>query len=105
MFCSIAVLTSAVGSASKLSLVVMFTVSGPAPGSGASDGTRGWTQSAHRILGGEAAENVEFKLTWAQTEFGKCDEVSVNDNLGRSNNRSVPEVNWNVWLNYFFYNS
>jgi hypothetical protein len=53
----IAVLTSAMGSASKRSLVVMFTVSGPAPGSGAKRRNQELDEVSTAILGDGVTEN------------------------------------------------
>jgi len=55
--CLIAVLTSAVGSASKLCLVVVFTVSGQAPCSGAKRRSKGLDEVSTAILGDAVAEN------------------------------------------------
>ncbi|MBU1565013.1 MAG: hypothetical protein KJ630_05210 [Proteobacteria bacterium] len=53
-------LTSAVGSASKLSLVVVFTVSGQAPGSGAQRRDQGLDKVSTAIHGDEVAVNVKI---------------------------------------------
>jgi hypothetical protein len=52
------VLTSAVGSASKRSLIVMFTVSGQVPCSGAQRQDKGLEVVSTAIHGGAAAVNV-----------------------------------------------
>jgi hypothetical protein len=53
----IAVLTSAVGSASKRSLIVMFTVSGQVPCSGAQRQDKGLDVVSTAILGDAVAKN------------------------------------------------
>jgi len=57
----IAVLTSAVGSASKHSLVVLCTVSGQAPCSVARRQDQGLDEVSTAILGDVVGENVEFR--------------------------------------------
>jgi hypothetical protein len=54
------VLTSAVGSASKRSLIVMFTVSGQVPCSGAQRQDKGLEVVSTAILGGAVAMNVKI---------------------------------------------
>jgi hypothetical protein len=61
------VLTSAVGSASKRSLVVMFTVSGQAPGSGAKRRDQELDEVSTAIHGGGAAVNVELSSLWIKS--------------------------------------
>jgi len=56
----IAVLTSAVGSASKRSLIVMFTVSGQVPCSGARRQGKGLDEVSTAIHGDEVAMNAKF---------------------------------------------
>jgi hypothetical protein len=55
------VLTSAVGSASKRSLIVMFTVSGQVPCSGAQRQDKGLDEVSTAIHGGAAAMNANHQ--------------------------------------------